>query len=81
MTNPVTEKMIAQLNELDFSHSNQQLEELKALIFDADISVQAKLNFLKEELSAGRYVIHSEKIAEKMLAFSTFAEQEITTCA
>ena len=43
------------------------LEALKAMIFNANTVSQTKIQFIKEALEAGRYEIHNDHIAAKLL--------------
>lgn len=52
---------------LNLEETTKQLNTLKALIFSASETSQTKIQIIKEELSAGRYEIHSDRIAEKLL--------------
>ena len=46
------------------------MQTIKALLFDAPDTNLAKIQFFKEELTAGRYDIDSRRIAEKILEFT-----------
>jgi negative regulator of flagellin synthesis FlgM len=63
------------IRNLNFEDTAQQLEALKAHIFNASESNQAKLAFIKEELSAGRYEMNSERIALKLLEHTLATEE------
>lgn len=47
------------------------MQTIRALLFDAPDTNLAKIQFFKEELTAGRYEIDSQRIAEKILEFTT----------
>lgn len=47
---------------------------LKAIIFDTAEANQAKIEFIKEELSAGRYQINTAHIASKLLEYAPVSE-------
>ena len=49
------------------TNNTTQIEELKTSILNAVDSNEAKIQFIKQELDAGRYEINAEQIAEKML--------------
>lgn len=63
------DELISHLNELDFSDSSKQLEELKQIIFNAVETNEAKIKFIKEEILANKYQIQNTLIAEKMLEY------------
>jgi negative regulator of flagellin synthesis FlgM len=63
------------IDSLNFEDTAKQLETLKAHIFNTSESNQAKIQFIKEELAAGRYEIHSERIAAKILEHATVVEE------
>lgn len=48
--------------------TSSQMEALKAIILNDAEMQAAKIAFIKEAIAEGRYTIHCEKIAEKMLA-------------
>ena len=48
---------------------------LKAIIFDMPAANQAKIEFIKEELSAGRYQINTTHIASKLLEYAPVREE------
>lgn len=62
------------LDNLNFTDSAKQLEALKALIFSAPEDNQKKIEFLKEEISAGRYEINSQRIAAKFIEYNRCLE-------
>ena len=75
MTKPI-EKSVTSQNQRTLSNdSTQELAELKALIFNANENNEAKIQFLKAEISERRYQINSEQIAEKLLEHVTVVEQ------
>ena len=62
------------LASLNFDDTTQQIEALKDLIFNAKDSNHTKIQFIKEALSAGRYEIHNDHIATKLMAGTTVEE-------
>ncbi len=57
------------MKRLSFNDTVKQITALKAMIFNAPDINQAKIQFLKEEIAAGRYQIQSTKIASKLTAY------------
>jgi negative regulator of flagellin synthesis FlgM len=55
------------IESLSFETSAKQLELLIEHIFHLPEINQAKIAFLKDELAANRYEIHSNRIAAKLL--------------
>ena len=51
-----------------------QLAKLKEIIFNSPEAEHAKIDFIREELSTGRYRINSKLIADKMLEFTPVAK-------
>ena len=47
--------------------TTQSLEALKAVIFNSNSISHTKIQFIKEALEAGRYEIHSDHIATKLM--------------
>ncbi len=60
---------------IHFDDTAKQLEALKALIFNVTETNETKIQFIKEELSEGRYQIHSNRIAEKLLEYVMQSQQ------
>lgn len=52
---------------VNLSDAPQKLDALKKIIADAPDSNRARVEFLKAELSAGRYQINCQQIAQQML--------------
>lgn len=44
-----------------------ELTELKKMLFEIPLSDETKIQFLKEELNAGRYEIKSCSLADKLI--------------
>lgn len=65
------------IDSLQLEETAQQLENLKTLIFNSTETNATKIEVIKEELSAGRYEIHSDRIAEKLLEFAPAIETKI----
>lgn len=63
------------IKKLNFEDSAQQLEALKAHIFNTNESNQARIQFIKEELAAGRYEINSQRIATRLLEHAVIVEE------
>ena len=63
----MTKQTTANNHSLNVHETEKQVAELKAIIFDTPISNDTKIQFIKEELATGRYAIHSEHIADKLL--------------
>lgn len=65
--------------KINFDGVAEQVAALKALIFQTPETNHTKLQFIKEELAAGRYEIHSQHIASKLLehALPTMVELEL----
>lgn len=64
------------LEQLNFDETSKQMAALKTLIFDSPETSQTKIQFIKEEIEAGRYEIHCNRIATKMLEFSPVVQEE-----
>jgi len=61
-------KKPSQALKLKKQETSTQMEALKAIIL-SDAEMQAnKIAFIKEAIAEGRYEMHCEKVAEKMLA-------------
>ena len=58
-----------ELECLNFETTLPQIESLKAIIFNAKEKNHLKIEFIKEALSTGRYEIHNDHIATKLMAF------------
>ena len=58
------------IDRLTFDDTAKQMAELKAIIFDTPDTNQTKIQFIKEELSADRYQIHSNHIANKLMEYA-----------
>ena len=63
------------IESLNLQNTAKQLEELKALIFSTPETNQTKIEFIKEELSSGRYQIHSDNIAAKLTEYTKSTKQ------
>lgn len=63
------------IDSLNFDDTAKQLEALKAHIFNTSDSNETKIQFIREELAAGRYEIHSERIAAKLLEHALIVEE------
>lgn len=63
------------IDSLNFEDTAKQLDALKAHIFNTSESNQTKIQFIKEELAAGRYEIHSDRIAAKLLEHAPVVEE------
>ena len=63
------------LENLGFEDTAKQMTALKAIIFDTPETNQTKIEFIKEELTAGRYEIHSQTIAAKLLEYAPVVEE------
>lgn len=46
---------------------NTTVQSLKEMIFHTPLTDETKIQFLKEELSAGRYQIQSQSLASKLI--------------
>ncbi len=55
----------------------KQLIALKELIFNAPNSNQAKIQFIKEEIAAGRYQTDSNLITAKLMEYNHTMQPEI----
>ena len=58
------------MNSLDFSDIEEQMATLKSALFDIAETNDTKIQFIKEELSAGRYQIYNHHVAEKLLQYT-----------
>jgi len=56
---------------LNFDDIAKQMAALKAIIFHTPDTNDAKIQFLKEELAAGRYQIQSSRIAARLMEYYT----------
>ncbi len=63
------------IETINFDDTSKQMAELKAMIFNTPETNQTKIQFIKEELSAGRYQIRSHLIAEKLLEHTALVPQ------
>ena len=75
MTKPIEKSVTSQNKQTSSNDTTQQIAELKALIFNTHENNEAKIQFLKAEISEQRYQINSEQIAEKLLEHVTIVEQ------
>jgi len=64
------------IDSLNLEETAKQLDDLKAIIFTTTETNQAKIQFIKEELLAGRYEIRSDRIADKLLEYAKIEEIE-----
>ncbi|WP_133129719.1 flagellar biosynthesis anti-sigma factor FlgM [Legionella yabuuchiae] len=62
-TSHVIDDLIDQLS----LEPSKEMEALKELIFNSPDNNQAKIDFIKEEITAGRYQIEAKSIAMKLL--------------
>ena len=62
------------ITTINFEDTAKQMDELKAMIFSTHETNQTKIQFIKEELSAGRYQIHAHHIAAKLLEHTQLIE-------
>ena len=62
-------------DRFDFSVTTNHMAILNAVILDTPEANFAKIQLIKEELSAGRYVINANNIAAKLLAFAPVIEE------
>jgi flagellar biosynthesis anti-sigma factor FlgM len=67
MTDKIEQSHTDFIDNLDFEDTVKQTAILKAIILNAAETNQTKIEFLKEELMAGRYQINSNRIAAKMV--------------
>ena len=63
------------LDSLSFKSTAKHIEALKQAIFDAPNTNQAKIDFIKNEITSGRYVINSDQIANKLMEDKQLIEQ------
>ncbi len=63
------------MNSLDFSDIESQMTTLKSALFDIAATSDIKIQFIKEELSAGRYKIYSNPIAARLLEYTTLVDE------
>ena len=63
------------IDDINFDDTAKQVAELKAIIFETPETNQTKIQFIKEELSAGRYQIHSEHIVAKLMEYTELTEE------
>lgn len=63
------------LDSLSFKNTAKQIEALKQAILDAPDTNQAKINFIKNEITSGRYIINSDQIANKLVEDKQLIEQ------
>ncbi len=55
---------------MDADEMTRSIAALKAILFDTPEANQAKIEFIKEELSAGRYPINAAHIASKLVEYA-----------
>ncbi|AHE67008.1 flagellar biosynthesis anti-sigma factor FlgM [Legionella oakridgensis] len=66
------------MQSLSFDDTVKQIAALKAMIFNVPDINQAKIQFIKEEIAAGRYQIQSTRIAQKLTEYNqSMKEPEI----
>ena len=63
------------IESLNFDDTAKQMDALKALIFNPPETNQTKIQFIKEELSAGRYQIHSKHIVASLMEYVGLIEE------
>lgn len=63
------------IDDINFNDTAKQVAELKAMIFDTPETNQTKIEFIKEELSVGRYQIHSDHIVAKLMEYTELIEE------
>lgn len=69
------------IDNINFEDTAKQMAELKSIIFDSPDTNQTKIQFIKEELSANRYEIHSNHIASKLLEYAELPLPELAEMA
>lgn len=69
------------LENLSFSDSTRQLEELKKLIFNSKQSRNNKIATIKQAIESNEYAISNIKIAEKLLEDLVIQEEQETELA
>lgn len=75
MTQPHNDsKAIKFTDRFDFSVTANHMAILNAAILDTPEANNAKIQLIKEELSAGRYHINANRIVTNLLAFSPAIE-------
>lgn len=62
---------------MNLDATSKQIAELKAAIFTAQENNEAKIQFIKEEIAAGRHHINSANVAAKLLEYA-YEKQELT---
>ncbi len=62
------------LDGLNVDKTMPPIEALKALIFNSNEIRNTKIQFIKEALEAGRYEIHSDHIASKLMGYVAVEE-------
>ena len=63
------------ISSLNLTDTAKQIEALKAIIFNTPETNQTKIEFIKEELSTGKYQIHSDHIASKLTEYAQSLKQ------
>lgn len=59
------------------TNTNNSMKALTDLLFNVPLTDETKIQFLKEELSAGRYNIQSHSLAAKLMEHNYFAQQQV----
>lgn len=70
--------MVFPTNQPDtFSTVSSSMKALTNMLFHVPLTDETKIQFLKEELSAGRYHIESQSLAEKLIEHNYFIQQPV----
>ena len=68
--------MVFPTNQLDtFSTVSNSMKALTDMLFHVPLTDETKIQFLKEELSAGRYQVESQSLAAKLIEHNYFIQQ------
>ncbi len=63
------------LSHLDFADTAKKIQALEELIYSEPEINHAKIEFLKEEISTGRYEINDLKIAKRLAEYSATSKE------
>lgn len=69
------------IDHLNFEDTVKKTAVLKAIILNAAETNETKIEFLKEEIAAGRYQINNERIVEKLLEQQVEPVEEMETAS
>lgn len=69
--------MVFPTNQSEPTNVSNAMKALTDLLFHVPLTDETKIQFLKEELSAGRYNIQSQSLAAKLMEHNFIVRQEM----